>query len=86
MACGGMWRWIVALADKQVNAVKPGTKAFRPAEGGGLTVLVTPAGGKVWRVKRRFGAKEKQLALGPSARRKRVKLAMCAVGCCAPRS
>jgi Arm DNA-binding domain len=57
----------VALTDKEVKATKPGTKAFKLADGGGLHLLVTPAGGKPWRMKYRFGYREKQLALGRHA-------------------
>jgi len=34
-------------------------------DGGGLFLLLTPSGGKLWRFKYRFGDKEKVLALGP---------------------
>jgi len=34
------------------------------ADGGGLYLEVTPAGGKYWRMKYRFGGKEKRLAFG----------------------
>jgi integrase len=34
-------------------------------DGGGLFLLVTPSGGKLWRFKYRFDGKEKLLALGP---------------------
>lgn len=34
------------------------------SDGGGLQLLVTPTGGKLWRLAYRFGGKQKQLALG----------------------
>jgi hypothetical protein len=57
------------LTDKAVRAAKPDTKARKLADGGGLHLLVTKAGGRLWRLKYRFGGKEKQLAIGayPSA-------------------
>ena len=52
------------LTDIKVRNLKPGTKQQKHFDSGGLFVLVTPAGGKCWRLKYRFGGKEKQLALG----------------------
>ena len=51
-----------------------GVSYVRLADGGGLYLEVTAAGGKLWRWKYRFGGKEKRLALGkypevPLARR-----------------
>jgi len=51
-----------------------GVPYVRLADGGGLYLEVTAAGGKLWRWKYRFGGKEKRLALGkypevPLARR-----------------
>jgi integrase len=54
----------MALTDREVKAAKPREKAFKLADSGGLHLLVTPAGGRLWRLKYRFGGKEKQLALG----------------------
>ncbi len=34
-------------------------------DGGGLYLLISPSGGKLWYLKYRFGDKEKKLALGP---------------------
>ena len=39
-------------------------KPYKLADGGGLYLEVAPAGGKWWRLKYRFGGKEKRLALG----------------------
>jgi hypothetical protein len=54
----------MALSDLAVRSVKPGQKAARLFDGGGFYLEVTPAGGKLWRLKYRFGGKEKVLALG----------------------
>lgn len=50
--------------DPEIKKAKPADKPYKLADGGGLFVLVTPAGGKLWRLKYRFGGKEKLLALG----------------------
>lgn len=54
----------MALSDVQVRTAKPGPKAARLFDGGGLYLEVSPSGGKLWRLKYRFGGKEKLLALG----------------------
>jgi integrase len=54
----------MALSDLAVRTAKPGSKAARLFDGGGLYLEVTPAGGKLWRLKYRYGGKEKLLALG----------------------
>lgn len=66
------------LTDTAARAAKPREKAYKLADSGGLHLFVTPTGGKLWRVKYRFGGKEKLLSLGPypavtlaSAREKR---------------
>jgi integrase len=52
------------LTDVRVRNEKPGAKQVKLFDGDGLFLLVTPAGGKWWRFKYRFGGKEKLLALG----------------------
>ncbi len=52
------------LTDKSLRAVKPQTKAFKLFDGGGLYLEISPAGGKWWRWKYRYGGKEKRLSLG----------------------
>lgn len=54
----------MALSDVQVRTAKPGPKATRLFDGGGLYLEVSPSGGKLWRLKYRYGGKEKLLALG----------------------
>jgi integrase len=54
----------MALTDKTVRNAKPSTKPQKLFDGGGLFLLVTPAGGKLWRLKYRYDGKEKLLALG----------------------
>jgi integrase len=52
------------LTDKAIKGFKPLEKKKRYFDGGGLYLEVTPAGGKLWRLKFRFQGKEKLLALG----------------------
>jgi integrase len=54
----------MALTDIAIRNTKPGAKPFKKGDGGGLFLLVTPAGGKLWRLKYRVAGKEKLLALG----------------------
>lgn len=53
------------LTDRSIKAMKPKDKPFKISDGGGLSLLVTPAGGFLWSLKFRYGGKEKRLALGP---------------------
>jgi len=55
---------IIPLTDMKVVKAKSQDKPFTLFDGGGLFLLVTPQGGKLWRFKYRFGGKEKLLALG----------------------
>lgn len=52
------------LTDVKVRNAKPKQKQYKLFDGGGLYLLVTTKGNKYWRVKYRFGGKEKTLALG----------------------
>lgn len=52
------------LTDVMVRNLKPEEKAYKKFDGTGLFLLVQPTGGKLWRLKYRFGGKEKLLALG----------------------
>ncbi|WP_295444992.1 Arm DNA-binding domain-containing protein [Sphingorhabdus sp. EL138] len=54
----------MALTDTQARNAKPQAKPYKLADTEGLFLLVTPAGGKLWRLKYRFAGKEKSLALG----------------------
>ena len=49
----------------QVSRAKPQNKPVTLFDGGGLFLLITPSGGKLWRFKYRYDGKEKLLALGP---------------------
>lgn len=52
------------LTDIAIKSAKPGPKPVKLSDGGGLFLLVTPTGGKWWRLKYRIGGKEKLLSLG----------------------
>ncbi len=52
------------LNDRVLRSFKPKERVYRHADGGGLYVEVTPAGGLWWRWKYRFGGKEKRLSFG----------------------
>src|SRR5215472_14075403 len=52
------------LTDAKLRNAKPGDKPQRLWDSGGLYLEVSPTGGKLWRLKYRFGGKEKLLALG----------------------
>jgi len=54
----------MALTDIAIRNAKPGPKPFKKGDSGGLFLLITPAGGKLWRLKYRVAGKEKLLALG----------------------
>ena len=54
----------MTLTDVTIRKAKPADKTQRLFDGGGLYVEVSPAGGKWWRLKYRFGGKEKRLSLG----------------------
>lgn len=54
----------MALSDVKVRNAKPEGKQVKLSDGDGMYLLVTPNGGKCWRLKYRFGGKEKVLALG----------------------
>lgn len=54
----------MTLSDTKIRNTKPRSKQYKLFDGDGLFLLVTPAGGKWWRFKYRFGGKEKLLSLG----------------------
>ena len=48
----------------KIRTAKPRKNPYKLFDGGGLFLLVTPSGGKLWHFKYRFDKKEKKLALG----------------------
>jgi integrase len=54
----------MALTDASIRNLKPPGKPTKSYDEKGLFLLVTPAGGKWWRLKYRFDGREKLLSLG----------------------
>lgn len=52
------------LTDTAIRAAKATDKAQKLFDGGGLFLFIAPKGGKLWRLKYRFGGAEKLLSLG----------------------
>ena len=55
---------IIPLSDIKVQKVKSKNKNVTLFDGGGLFLMVTPTGGKLWRFKYRYDGKQKLLAFG----------------------
>lgn len=54
----------MAISDVTFRKLKPAEKPYKVSDEKGLHLLVTPSGGKLWRMKYRFEGKEKLLSLG----------------------
>ena len=54
----------MSLTDTAIRNAKPGAKPAKLFDERGLFLLVTPAGGKWWRLRYKFAGKEKLLSLG----------------------
>jgi len=54
----------VPLTDTAIRNARPAAKPQKLYDGGGLYLEVAPTGGKWWRLKYRFGGKEKRISLG----------------------
>ena len=52
------------LTDTAIRNAKPSAKPVRMFDGGGMYLEVSPAGGKLWRMKYRIDGKEKRLSFG----------------------
>ena len=52
------------LSDATIRKAKPGEKPRKLSDGGGLYLELQPNGGKWWRLKYRYGGKEKRIGLG----------------------
>lgn len=66
------------LTDTQIKGLRPAQSPTKHSDGGGLHLLVSPTGGKLWRLSYRHSGKQKTLAFGAypavslsDARRKR---------------
>jgi integrase len=54
----------VPLTETAVKAAKPKEKAYKKHDERGMYLLVTPAGGKLWRLNYRIDGKQKTFAIG----------------------
>ncbi|WP_067733537.1 tyrosine-type recombinase/integrase [Novosphingobium naphthalenivorans] len=54
----------MALTDTAIRNAKPREKDYKLADSGGLYLLITPSGGKLWRLKFRMEGREKKLSIG----------------------
>ena len=52
------------LSESRIRAAKPAAKPYKLFDERGLFLLVTPAGGRLWRFRYRLGGVEKLLTLG----------------------
>jgi integrase len=52
------------LTDAAVRNASPRSKSYKLSDARGLYLEIAPSGGKWWRLKYRFGGKEKRLSLG----------------------
>lgn len=52
------------LTNVAIKALLPREKAYKVSDGRGLLLLISPAGGKLWRFDYRFSGKRKDMALG----------------------
>jgi integrase len=52
------------LTDVKIRNAIPKSKPYKLSDGEGMFLLVTPSGSKYWRLKYRFGGRERILALG----------------------
>ncbi len=55
---------IIPLSEIKIRNAKPQKSEYKLFDGGGLFLLVTPSGGKLWRFRYPFDKKEKKLSLG----------------------
>ncbi len=51
-------------SDTAVRTAKPRPETYKLSDSAGLYLEVAPSGSRYWRLKYRFGGKEKRLALG----------------------
>ncbi len=59
-----MARTTTPLTDTKIKTAKAKEKDYKLSDGGGLFLLITTRGSKLWRLKYRFDGKEKLLSLG----------------------
>lgn len=55
----------MSFTETAIKNAKPRDKAYKLADGGGLYLLVTPIGSRLWRLKYRFDGRETLSSFGP---------------------
>ena len=55
---------VMPLTDTRIRNAKSQPKTYKLSDGGGMYLLVTPDGGRYWRLDYRFAGKRRTLALG----------------------
>lgn len=55
---------LAMLTDAKLRNLKPKSKLYRVADGGGLNIEVQPTGARYWRYRYRFAGKQRMLSLG----------------------
>ena len=54
----------MALTDREIRKIEPGTVLAKLSDGGGLQLWVMPDGAKRWRLAYRYNGKQKTFAIG----------------------
>ena len=54
----------MGLTTKEIENAKPDSKPYKLADAGGLCLLISPTGAKLWRWRYRFNGIEKMMAFG----------------------
>jgi integrase len=54
----------MTLTDTAVRKTRPSNRPVKLSDGGGLHLLLTPSGSRLWRLQYRFAGKQKMLAFG----------------------
>ncbi|MGQ0654615.1 MAG: Arm DNA-binding domain-containing protein, partial [Betaproteobacteria bacterium] len=52
------------LTDTEIKGLRPDTKPYQRADGGGLVIEVMPGGAKVWRLRYRRAGRPEKLTIG----------------------
>lgn len=55
----------MSLTEVKIRSIKAGAKQIELSDGKGLQLLITPAGGKSWKLAYRVRGKQKTLTIGP---------------------
>ena len=59
-----MPKQVLPLTDLKIQKAKPKKKQYTMFDGKGLYLLISPAGGKLWRYKYRYEGRQRLMALG----------------------